>query len=299
MQQPWKVLAPIDLADDPEVAVEHAIHVAIAMDAELTLLYVANQRQHKKDNRIGWPQNALTDSRTPRRIRRRVLSGKAAETIVRYAELSDADLVLMTSENFGGWKRFWKHSVTADVMASSRRPVWITDWKSVDDDYHFKSRTILCMLNLDGMDEPVVRHAELLAYRSGGELVLASAVPEGGEHLLHEAIGGLDRPLTTKLALERMGAVGATLSVPYKTYVMTGPLNRCARLAAHRHSTDLVMAPNAAPGNMYDCGLEIRSVLRQLPCPLVSVPHSSPVARRLDNTTAEQPVLKNVANLKV
>ncbi len=298
MQKTWKIFAPIDLADDPEAAAEHAIHAATAMDAELTMLYVANQLQPTGDNRLVWPPNALAAGRTPRGIRRRVLPGKPSEMIVRYAELSDADLVLMTSENCGGWKRFWKHSVTAEVMASSSCPVWIIDWKAVDDDYHFKCRTILCMLNLDGADEPVVRHAESLALRSGGELILASAVPESGEHLLHEAIGGSNRPLSAQLALERMGAIGAGLTVPYKTSVMTGSLNRCATLAAHRHSADIVVASSAAPGSMYANGVDIRSVLRQLACPVVSAPRNSCAARHREIAMAEQPVLRKVANFR-
>jgi len=295
MQQVWKVLAPIDLAYDPESAVEHAIHVATAMDAELTLLYVANQLRPAGDNRLAWPQNALAAGRTPRGIRRRVLPGKAADMIVRYAELSDADLVLMASENCGGWKRFWKHSVAAEVMANSRRPLWIIDWKAIDDDYHFKCRTILCVLNLDGADEPVVRHAESVALRSGGEVILASAVPESGEHLLHEAIGGSNRPLTAQLALERMGALGAELSAPFKTSVMTGSLNRCARLAAQQHSADIVVASSAAPGSMSANSLDIRSVLRQLPCPVVSVRHNPSAARRRQIAMVEQPVLRKFA----
>ena len=298
MQQTWKVLAPIDLAYDPEAAVEHAIHVATAMDSELTLLYVANQLRPAGDNLLAWPQNALAAGRTPRGIRRRVLPGKPAEMIVRYAELSDADLVLMTSENCGGWKRFWKHSVTAEVMASSHRPLWVIDWKAVDDDYHFKCRTILCVLNLDGTDEPVVKHAESLALRSGGELIMASAVPENGEHLLHEVIGGTNRPLSAQLALERMGAIGAGLSAPYKTSVMTGSLNRCARLAAQQHSADIVVASSAAPGSMSANGFDIRSVLRQLPCPVVSVPHNSSATLRREIAVVEQPVLRKVANFR-
>jgi len=298
MQQTWKVLAPIDLADDPEAAVEHAIHAANAVDAELTLLYVASQRQPAGDNRLGWPQNALTAGRTPHGIRRRVLPGKPAEMIVRYAELSDADVILMASENCGGWKRFWKHSVTAEVMASSLRPLWIIDWKAVEDDFHFKCRTILCVLNLDGTDKQVVRQAESLALRSGGELILASAVPESGEHLLHEAIGGSNRPLSAQLVLERLGAIGGGLSVPYKTSVMAGSLNRCARLAAHQHSADIVVASSAEPRSMSTNAFDIRSGLRQLPCPVVAVPHNSSAARRRQIAIAEEPVLSKVANFR-
>jgi nucleotide-binding universal stress UspA family protein len=48
MQPAWKVLAPIDLSVGPEGAVEHAINIAIALGAELTLLHVVDQRWNKR-----------------------------------------------------------------------------------------------------------------------------------------------------------------------------------------------------------------------------------------------------------
>ena len=44
MQPVWKILAPIDLSINAEGPVEHATNIALAMGAELTLLYVVDQR---------------------------------------------------------------------------------------------------------------------------------------------------------------------------------------------------------------------------------------------------------------
>ena len=294
MQPVRKVLAPIDLAVAPEVPVEHAIRAASAMGAELTLLYVADRRQHSPASRIEWPRNALGRTRTHCDIHRRVLPGRPAETIARYADLSGADLVVMTSENCGGWKRFWKRSVTAEVMASTRRPVWIADWRSMAAGYRFDCRNVLCVLTLDGSDDPVILQAEALAQRSGGELVLLSAVPESSEQLLWEVIPGLDRPLCGKLALERIREIGNTLSVPYKTSVMTSSLNRCVRVAARQHAASVVVASDCARGGAYSYGLDIRSVLRRLPCPLVSVAGLMPARRPIDGVIAEAPEPSNV-----
>ena len=104
----------------------------------------------------------------------------------------------MTSEKYEGWTRFWKHSVTGEVMESTRRPVCVTDLRLADTDYRFRSRRILCVLNLDGTDDPLVLQAEALAQRSGGELILLGVVPEIDEGLLLEAIPGLDRPVVYK-----------------------------------------------------------------------------------------------------
>jgi len=139
----------------------------------------------------------------------------------------------------------------------------------------------------------VILQAEALAQRSGGELILLSAVPESSEQLLWEAIPGSDRPLSRKLALERIREIGNTLSVPYKTSVMTSSLNRCVRVAARQHAAGVVVASDFARGGTYPYGLDVRSVLRRLPCPLVSVAALIPARRSIDGVIAEAPALSN------
>ena len=130
------------------------------MRAELTLLYVADQRWYKRARRLGWPSNALGRSQTNCDIHSLTLPGNAVETITRYADFIKADLLAMTSEKYERWTCFWKHSVTGDVMKLTRRPVCVTDLRLADTDYRFRCRRILCVLNLDGTDDPLVRQAE-------------------------------------------------------------------------------------------------------------------------------------------
>lgn len=299
MQHTWKILAPINLADHPQLAMENATRLAIAMDAELTLLYVTNDWQPAGHRRLEWPQNVPGSAPVPHGIHRRLVSGNTAEMIVRHSELGNADLILMTSKHCGGWKRFWKRSVTADVMASSRKPLWIVDRKTVEKGYPFQCRSILCLLKLDGTDGPVIRHAEALALRSGGELILASAVPESGEQLLHQAASGSHSPLSLKLAVKRMWAISTCLRVPHKTSLMTGSMKRCVTLAARQYGSEIVVASGAGPGDTYSGSLNIRSVLQQLRCPLVSVPHLSLGARRRGSIVGPQLVAANFASLRI
>jgi nucleotide-binding universal stress UspA family protein len=57
MQPAWKILAPIDLSIKPDGPIEHAINIALAMGAELTLLYVVDQRGNSRRARLSWPLN--------------------------------------------------------------------------------------------------------------------------------------------------------------------------------------------------------------------------------------------------
>jgi nucleotide-binding universal stress UspA family protein len=292
MQAAWKVVAPIDLSADPEGPVDHAINIASAMRAELSLLYVVDQRWHKRGHRLGWPPNALSKAQAGCDIHRLVLPGNSAETISRYAEFMKADLVAMTSENYGRWTRSWKHSVTGDVMESTRRPVCITDLRSADTAYRFRCRRILCALNLDGTDDPLVLQAEALAQRSEGELILLGVVPEIDEGLLLGAIPGLDRPLSANLAVERVRELGKGISVPCGTSVMIGSPYKCIRVAAREHAADIVMAARPSPGRTESYCLDMRSVVRGLSCPLISVSGSPAATCHVENERDAAPALK-------
>jgi nucleotide-binding universal stress UspA family protein len=292
MQPAWKVLAPIDLSVDSEGPVDHAINIASAMRAELSLLYVVDRRWYKRERRLGWPPNALGRAPTDCDIHRLVLPGNPAETISRYAAFIKADLVAMTSENYGRWARSWKHSVTGDVMESTRRLVCITDLRSAETDYRFRCRRILCVPNLDGTDDPLVFQAEALAQRSGGELILLGAVPEINEGLVLEAIPGLDRPLSPNLAVERIRELGKGISVPYRTSVMIGSLYKCIRVAAREHTADIVMAARPSAGRMESYCLDMRSVLERISCPLVSTTGSSAAVRPIAHESEAAPVLE-------
>ena len=297
MQPAWKILAPIDLSINPEGPVEHATNIALAMGAELTLLYVVDQRCNSRRDRLRWPSNALNDVLTDCAVHRLILpAGNPAETIARYAEFINADLLAMTSENYGRWSRFWKHSVTRDVMRCTRRPVCVTDLRSADADYRFRCRRILCTLSLDGTDDQLLLHAQALAQRSASDLILLGVVPEVDEGILLETILGFDRPLSPSVAVERIRVLGEGISVRYETSVMIGSPYNCIRIAAREHGADVVMAARPSQAWTESNYLDMRSVLRRLPCPLISVTESLPSVRSITREREAAPDFEHASS---
>src|SRR4051812_37291553 len=53
-----KILAPVDLGSEAEARVHHALHVAEALQGDLTLLYVVDGRRKLADP-VEWPRNAM------------------------------------------------------------------------------------------------------------------------------------------------------------------------------------------------------------------------------------------------
>lgn len=296
-QPAWKILAPIDLSINAEGPVAHATNIALAMGAELTLLYVVDQRCNSRRGRLRWPSNALNDVLADCAVHRLILpAGNPAETIARYAEFINADLLAMTSEHYGKWPRFWKHSVTRDVMRWTKRPVCVTDLRSADANYRFRCRRILCMLTLDGTDDQLLLHAQALAQRSASDLILLGVVPEVDERILLETILGFDRPLSPSVALERIRVLGEGLYVRCETSVLIGSPYNCIRIAAREHGADVVVAARPSEGWTESNYLDMQSVLRRLPCPLISVTESLPSVRSITREREAAPDFEHASS---
>ena len=116
MHPVWKVLAPIDLSAETETSVQHAIDVASTMAADLQPLICGRSAMVSTQTVARLAIKCAGGSQTNCEIHRLVLTGKKPETITRYADFMEADLVLMTSRSFGAWTRLWKGCTPAEVM---------------------------------------------------------------------------------------------------------------------------------------------------------------------------------------
>ncbi len=283
MHKSYKILAPVDLALNAGASVEYATGVANAMEAELMLLYVIKPGERKQASRAAWPPSPVDGSRKYFDIDRIVLPGDPVRTIVRYADFVDADLILMPSDRFRENLCFWQRSVTARVMELTGRPLWVTNRKgSIHDDFRYER--ILCALHLDGTDEPVLNHASNLARRYGAELIVWATVPEISEGMLHDVHPMLNMPLSRMDATERMERLVKNLLVPYQTCVMTGSSYSAIRSAVRENAADLVVAARAFPSHTRPYHLDMRSLQRLLPCPLLTVTAGAASMRRDDET---------------
>jgi nucleotide-binding universal stress UspA family protein len=276
MQSKWNVLAPLDLALDASVPVGYALDLAGKINAELTLLHVSDDPWYKRARRLGWLGTGPVGEQKNIDVHRLVLAGPVPETITRYADLIDADFIMLTNRNPGWWSRLWKSSVVDQVMKSTKRPVFITNRKSQESGSPVNFRQILCLLNLDGTDDAVVMHAQRLAKRSGGSLILLGVIPEASEGLLVEFNLSPNRPLSRSVAAARIREIGEALSVPYNSLILTGRTRHCLLAAARAWSADIVVVSRGVPGFPIPHSLDVRPALRTLACPLLSVAWQTP-----------------------
>lgn len=266
----WKILAPIDLSRPAEDHVEYAFGTASVLGTSLHLLYVTDGRC-SGDVAHSWPQQALSGNGLKSPVHRAMLKGPVAATIAEYADSIDASMMLMTSRRYGRWSRFWRKSVTDDVMRLSRRPVCITN-NEIDTDFRIRNRRILCVVGLDNRESALIQHAADIAARADADLVLLHVVPEPSEALLYHGIDGGSRPLSRERAVRDLADIARGLPLPSITSVISGDPHKCVGLAAREHSVDLVLVARGRPGRQATYDNDLPGIFRGLHCPVVTIP---------------------------
>lgn len=264
-----QILAPINLSKPAEDDIRYALHIARAFRADLHLLHVGDSSSAGLAQ--SWPVDALRYGETEVEVHCAVRKGEVAFTIARHAEELDADLVFLRSRRYGSWKRFFRSSVTEEVMRLSRRPVGVAPATSITD-LPIPGDRIVCLVGLDGKEAMLVRYATDLASARGAELVLAHIVPESSEALLfHAADGGL-RPLSKERAGRQLLNLTRGLPVPVKMSLWVGDVAEGVRRTVREHSADLVLAARSHSGVAAVYGNELDWLAGTAGCPLVTVP---------------------------
>jgi nucleotide-binding universal stress UspA family protein len=265
----WKILAPVDLGSDAEARVQRALNVARALQGDLTLLHVINERS-RRTNPVEWPANALASHRSCA-IRRLVLMGSLPETVRRYADDLGADLVTVTAGSYRWWNRLWRRSAAAKIAAATDRPMCVATLSAPTPATPFRS--IVCVVALDGTDDPLIRFSEEVAQRCDATLFLLHVIPEVSEGLLAFGVPGIeDRPLSREVAQRRLRDLTSGLSRPHLTTITTGSAYREIANLVREHRADVVIT-GRRDGALSD--LDAGALLSRVSCTVISVPLGS------------------------
>jgi nucleotide-binding universal stress UspA family protein len=153
-----------------------------------------------------------TECGRPRRVRRLLLEGRTAETIVDTCAGEDIDLLVLSTHGAGGLSRWSLSSVTQKVLNLAYLPVLIVRSYRVPEaemaQVHYKR--ILVPLDGSRRAESALSAAEALAQAQEAELVLLSVIrppelPDGGPFL------GEFKEILDRLMTEVRRAYGAYL----------------------------------------------------------------------------------------
>ena len=288
-----KILLPVDFSARSAAAAKYAEALACRSKADLTVLHVNPAcARYAEVNDISLPpafaleiawselrQQEATEKMTdfvschlrgiP--VTPCVRTGDAAKVIVEQAHATKANLIVMSTHGFGGFRRMLLGSTTAKVLHDAGCPVFTTAHVESAPATIPPFRNILCAVDFGPQSEAVVRWADEFTRSTGAQLFISHVVPfipmgqwgycdvdlsvamrkdaEEKAHLLIESTGA-----EAKLLVET-GLVVATL----------------AGLASEKQADLIVIGRHHQSGMLGRLRDTAYGIIRESPCPVVSV----------------------------
>jgi nucleotide-binding universal stress UspA family protein len=285
-----RILLPVDFSERCLGATRYAEALAAHFHSEITLLHVlepiryefstlefggtvmndllANRAEVARKQLEGFLREELSGVR----VKRELLEGDPAARIVEYAHNERIKLITLPTHGYGPFRRFILGSVTAKVLHDADCPVWtgvhLEEAPTVES---IAFRTILCAVDLGPLSRKAATWASEMAKEFGARLVLLHANPciesRPGEYFDRELAADLAKSARTEL--EKLSeAVGARAEI----LVDGGDTPNVVCRAAQKSAADLlVIGRGSAAGLFGRLRTNAYAIIRQSPCPVVSV----------------------------
>jgi len=285
-----RILLPVDFSGRSRGAVRYADVLGARFNSEVTLLhvvppphyefsalevggavlselYASRSRQLKLDL-----EAHLSDELRRLRVTRVLLDGDPARRVVEYAHDNQVDLILMPTHGYGPFRRFILGSVTAKVLHDADCPVMTgVHLEEAPRTEEIAFRRVLAAADLGPGSAKTLEWASWLASEMGAALTLLHVTPSlealSGEYFdpeWRQRLAEEARKELTKVA----DAVGASPEVLIDNGEASGVICNTARdLCADL----LVIGRGSAAGMFGRLRTNAYAIIRQSPCPVVSV----------------------------
>jgi len=266
MFQLKRILFPVDFSDRCRGAAAYVEALVGRFDAELILLHVIeatynstledlHEAQREKFHKFfGGDLKHL-------RVKELVDHGEPARKIIECATARHADLIMIPTQGMGIYRRLILGSTSAKVLHDADCPVWTgVHLESAPSLESVACERIVCALDLKRSSARVLDWAARLAEEYQAELTLVHVIPgdetrkERSE--AHEAIERLQEAAQVRAAVR----------------VETGEISKVVAGVCGELMADLlVIGRKAEPGILGRLEMTAYSIIRQSPCPVVSV----------------------------
>jgi nucleotide-binding universal stress UspA family protein len=278
MFPPRKILFPVDFSARCTAAASMVETYADHFKARLTLLHVVEPIMYTDlpidATSIAEEQlNGYLPDRFPDLdVERVLLHGDAAHKVVDFAHDGKFNLIMLPTHGYGRFRRFILGSVAAKVLHDARCPVWTgahIEHIPNHNDPHF--RNIVCAVDLGKQSCQAMRWAWLFANEFGARVTIVHAVPTAKDHpnvycdqdWKFELVRG---------AKEKIENLQRSLGMEADIAVIPDEVPFAVSTTALHHNADLlVIGRSVEDGMLGRLRTNAYSIIRQSPCPVVSV----------------------------
>jgi nucleotide-binding universal stress UspA family protein len=186
-----RILVPLDGSDAAQIVLPYAAEIAAKLGSEIILISVSESTALDIDNLYSSylesikkkVQSQLKEygARETSKLHSDILLGKPADEILRYADASDAGLILMASRSSLGQGPWLLGNIAAKVLRATGRPVLLIRESANPEALQQKRLVRRILMPLDGSNvgEAAIPYTEVLARALGAELVLFQVVEPG------------------------------------------------------------------------------------------------------------------------
>jgi nucleotide-binding universal stress UspA family protein len=204
-------------------------------------------------------------------VRYSVLHGDPAATIVELAHNEHAGLIAIPTHGYGPFRRFILGSNTAKVLHDADCPVWTgvhMETAPADSAGHF--RRVLCAIDLGAQSAHTLGWAAWFARELQAELALFHAVTAHADSL--DESDRSWRAGIREAAAEELGRLQQEAGTDAEVLLDSGEPAKIICTVAGRMATDvLVIGRGSASGAFGRLRTNAYAIIRQSPCPVVSV----------------------------
>ena len=283
-----KILLPVDFSERANQAVRFAVPVAKRFDSEIILLHVlppyreygaiematvmtdilAVRRKSAEESLAGF----LGEELAHLRVRRLMLEGDPAGEIVDCARREEAGLIVMPTHGYGPFRRLLLGSVTAKVLHDADCPVWTTAHAEAPSSGETRLKHILCDIDLSPSAIHALKWSAQMAAEFGAQLRLVYAMAELDPRTEEYYFSPEWRKFLVDNAETEIAALQQKAGTQAEVTLTMGPAAEMICEEAKKAEADLLVIGRGA-----DAGILGRltghaySIIRQSPCPVVSV----------------------------
>ncbi|HVN05543.1 MAG TPA: universal stress protein [Bryobacteraceae bacterium] len=283
-----KILLPVDFSERSLGAARYAKMMADHFHSELTLLHVLTPPHYEfgaleiggsmltelYSNRGAQVEKELEtflagelQGMEPRRV---VLEGDPARQIVEYAQAESMGLIVMPTHGYGPFRQFILGSITAKVLHDADCPVWTgVHLEEAPPAESSPFRNIVCAIDLGPQSCKALEWATGMQQEFGAHLTVVHAMacpPTGaaGEQQWGHDMEAAARDDLARLQ-ERFGTQADLVIEP------GDPPKVVCEFAARQKADLLVIGRGSAAGVFGRLRTNAYAIIRQSPCPVVSV----------------------------
>ncbi len=204
-------------------------------------------------------------------VRRLVLHGDPASEVVKLAHNEGAGLIAMPTHGYGPFRRFILGSNTAKVLHDADCPVWTgVHMEAAPDGDPVPFRRILCALDLGSHSARTLDWAAWMSREFQAALTIVHAVTAHAE-LLDEPDRSW-RAGIREAAEEELRKLQREAGTDAEVLLDTGdPAKLICSVAARLAADVLVIGRGSAAGSFGRLRTNAYAIIRQSPCPVVSV----------------------------